>query len=59
MKKFMITYVEDGEQYAIFKDDYNDAAGLKQDISCGLGCYAEIYERKNTGHGGEYVLLEA
>ena len=59
MKRFMVVYVVDGSQEAIFCDNYLKASRSKMDIECGLGGYAELYERMETEDGVEYVLLEA
>lgn len=61
MKQFMIVYRIDEGMGSAFADDYQEAKQKKQDIECGLGGYAEIYERrcKDAYTPGRYVLLEA
>lgn len=61
MKKYMIVYRIDEGMGSCFADDYKEARQKKQDIECGLGGYAEIYERtrKDSYTPGRYVLLEA
>lgn len=59
MKKFMVVFVADGSQEAVFYDYEHDAAQAKMDIECGLGGYAELYVRMEVEGGVEYVLLEA
>lgn len=57
MKKFMVVYTVDGETAASFYDKAAEADKAKQDIECGLGEYAEVYERMDTGSGLEYQLI--
>ena len=59
MKKFMVVYTADGLNGATFADDYSEARQKMMDIECGLGGYAEIYERQEKEYGSEYVFLEA
>ena len=59
MKRFMVVFIVDGSQEAIFCDDYLKASRSKMDIECGLGGVAEVYERMEVEGGMEYVLLEA
>lgn len=59
MAKYMLVYIVEGEQEAMFGNDYFKIARSKMDIECGLGGYAEIYERMETEDGIEYVLIEA
>lgn len=59
MKKYMLVFVtEDGEE-AIFGDDYLKMINSKMDVECGLGGYAELYERMETECGMEYKLIES
>lgn len=59
MKKYMLVYVIDGEQDARFSNNYLEISNAKMDIECGLGGYAEIYERMETDDGEmEYVMVE-
>lgn len=68
MKKYMIVYEikDDHEgldpvQGASFADDYTEARNKKMDVECGLGGYAELYERVDLDFGylQEYELIEA
>lgn len=60
MKKFMLVYTVEGEQEAIFSDDYLKISRSKMDVECGFGGYAEMYERMEDEDGMEaYVLVEA
>ena len=45
MKKYMVVYVIDGEENAWFSDDKEKAEQFRMDVSCGMGGYAEVYER--------------
>lgn len=55
MKKYMvITRTDDGSAFAAFFDTYDEADGFKMDGECGMGYYAEVYERDDV-HG--YRLL--
>ena len=56
MKKYMVVCTAEGDHAAMFFDAYEDARQAKQDVECGLGGYAEIYERESEGG---YVFLEA
>ena len=46
MKKYMVVYVFEGKQDAAFFDDMNKAESFRMDLSCGLGGFAEVYERQ-------------
>lgn len=61
MKKYMIVYTVEDSQGASFADDYTEARNKKMDIECGLGGYAEIYEREDVDplRPPEYILIEA
>ena len=59
MKKYMLVYVVEGEQSVIFNDSYLKISRSKMDIECGLGGYAEVYERMETDNGTEYIMVEA
>ena len=62
MKKFMVVYTVEGNHGASFRDTYDEARNTKMDVECGLGGYAEIYERKSRkdiDQVSEYVFLEA
>ena len=46
MKRYMvITKDEAGEVHVIFFDDLHDAEYYRQNAECGMGWYAEVYER--------------
>lgn len=60
MKKYMLVYIIDGEHGARFSDSYIEVCNAKMDVECGIGGYAEIYERMETEDGTmEYVMVEA
>lgn len=60
MKKYMLVYIIEGEQGARFSDNYLEISNAKMDVECGMGGYAEIYERMKTDEGEmEYVMVEA
>ena len=61
MKNFMIVFVVDGKQSALFADTYIEAQDIKIDIECGLGGYSEIYERRLSEYppAREYFFLES
>lgn len=60
MKKYMLVYTAFGSQLAMFSDDYSEIRNSKLDVECGIGGYAEIYERMETEDGVmEYVMVEA
>lgn len=59
MKKYMLVYIVESEQEVIFGNDYFKIRQSKMDVECGLGGYAEIYERMEDEDGMEaYVLVE-
>ena len=59
MKLYMLIYVTEDGQSAMFGDDYYVMLKSKMDIECGLGGYAELYKRVETEDGMEYTFLEA
>lgn len=60
MKRFMVIYVIDGEQSAYFTDDYIQAEQFRMDCECGMGGYAETYERQTDEDGVDsYVFSYA
>lgn len=59
MKKYMVAYLVEGETCASFYDTISEADKARMDIECGLGGCAEVYERKETECGKEYVFLYA
>ena len=57
LKKFMVmTYLE-GEQSTFFYDSLDAAEQHRMDAECGLGAYAEVYQRNK--HDTAYELLYA
>lgn len=54
MKKYMVVFVIDGEQEAMFFDDYHKAESFKMDTECGLGGLAEVYERQEPTEENNY-----
>ena len=60
MPKYMLIIQDGSETHAMFSDSYEQIRGWKMDGECGLGAYAEIYEREFIEEQGyEYQLLEA
>ena len=59
MAKYMMVYLCEGEQGVSFSEDLNKLMNSRMDIECGLGGYAEIYERMETEFGREYRLIIA
>lgn len=59
MKKYMMITLYEGQQGVSFYDSYDAAFGAHMDAECGLGAYAEVYERQDGPEGGQYVLLYA
>lgn len=59
MKRFMVVTLCEGETQARFFDTYKEASRYRMDAECGMGAYAEIYERKEFANGWEYDFLEA
>lgn len=52
MKKYMIVWKdEEGNQGAHFTDSYTAAEQTRMDMECGMGWYAEIYERTTDEDG--------
>ena len=56
MKKYMLVYTMEGEQGTLFSDNSETINQSKMDIECGMGGYAEVYERMETENGNEYVF---
>ena len=52
----MLVFVVEGEQDAFFSDSLEVVEQSKMDIECGMGGYAEVYERVETEIGKEYVF---
>ena len=60
MPKYMMIIQDGTETYTEFSDSYDQIRDRKTDYECGLGAYAEIYEREFIEEQGyEYRLLEA
>lgn len=62
MKDYMVVWVTEDGQGASFFDRYSDAYSCRMDIDCGLGGYAEIYERQpdpEMPRLSSYVMIEA
>ena len=59
MKKFMVVTLCEGETHAAFFDTYREASNYRTNAECGMGAYAEIYERKALDDRREYVFLES
>lgn len=54
MKKYMVVFVVDGKQDAVFFDDMNKAESFRMDLVCGLGGAAEVYERQEPTEENNY-----
>ncbi len=59
MKKYMVVYLVEGETGASFYDTTIEADDARVNIVCGLGGSAEVYVRRETEFGKEYVFLYA
>lgn len=59
LRKYMIVSATDEGSGASFADTYDAAREIRLGIECGLGGYAEIYERKEDDGLGWYEFLEA
>lgn len=59
MKKYMVVYLVEGETCASFYDTTIEADDARVNIVCGLGGHAEVYVRRETEFGKEYVFLYA
>ncbi len=61
MKKYMVIYHSDeAKTHAAFFDTWQGAEDFRMNCECGMGWYAETYERKAIeGSDGseEYVLI--
>lgn len=55
MPKYMVITKGDGEVWAAFFDSITEAEDYKMDGECGMGFYAEVYERDEEL--GEYQFL--
>lgn len=51
MKKYMVVCLVDGETSTAFFDGIMEADNYRMDVECGLGGYAEVYERTDIGDG--------
>ena len=57
MAKYMVVVkTDDGETFANFFEEYIKAENYRMDCECGMGWYAEVYERVETECGREYVF---
>ena len=54
MPKYMVITKGDGEVWAAFFDSITEAEDYKMDGECGMGFYAEVYERMTDKDGAEY-----
>ena len=60
MKKFMVVTLCEGETHAAFFDTYREASRYRTDAECGMGGYAEIYERSEEYQSiNQYRFLES
>lgn len=60
MKRYMVVSIVDGMQYAYFTDEYLQAEQYRMDCECGMGGYAEVYERQTDEDGVDsYVFSYA
>lgn len=58
-RKYMIVGASGEGTGVSFADTYDAARGIRLDIECGLGGYAEIYERKEDDGLSWYEFLES
>lgn len=54
MKKYMVVYIIEGEQHAIFSDDMEKVEQFRMDTECGMGGYAEVYVRSEPTEENDY-----
>ena len=60
MKKYMVVYkTDEGETCAEFFEEWNAAERCRMGCECGMGWYAEVYERIQGKGGREYRLIYA
>ena len=60
MKKYMVVMMFEGEQHVSFFDDAMAADNCRMDCECGMGGYAEVYERVTDDEcGPRYELAWA
>ena len=59
MKKYMLIVLFEGETSTHFYDEYIAASNARMDAECGLGAYAELYERTTDEDGmTAYTLID-
>lgn len=54
MKKYMVVYSVEGHAGAAFFDDMTAAEQFRMDTECGMGGYAEVYERQTPTVENDY-----
>ncbi len=59
MKKYMVITLYEGQQGVSFYDSFDAAQDAHMNAECGLGAYAEVYERQDGPEGGQYVMIYA
>ncbi len=58
MAQYMVVYLTDElETGVVFKGTIAEAEKTRQDIECGCGWFAQIYEWVETRFGYEYVCI--
>lgn len=58
LKKYMVVYhSDDAKTCAAFFDTWKGAEDFRMNCECGMGWYAEVYERKMVEQSEEYVLI--
>ena len=54
MKKYMVVYSVEGNASSAFFDDMTAAEQFRMDTECGMGGYAEVYERQTPTEENDY-----
>ena len=58
MAQYMVVYLTDElDTGVVFKGTIAEAEKTRQDIECGCGWFAQIYEWVGTSFGYEYVWI--
>ena len=57
MAKYMVIINTDDGPEAFFTDDLNKAEETRMNSECGMGWYAEVYERIEDEEGDRYELM--
>ena len=54
MEKYMVVYAVEKQTGAAFFDDITAAEQFRMDTECGMGGYAEVYERQTPTEENDY-----